>query len=88
MTQARELVFYENNKLFEKDETIFSFNVITRYHSPYHLIERGIYRFKISVAGGNFNALEKEYEMEITGKWSEKEDKMLNEGLKLKEIKL
>jgi len=26
--------------------------------------------------------------MEIIGKWSEKEDKMLNEGLKLKEIKL
>jgi hypothetical protein len=50
------------------------------------LIEQGIYRFKISVAGENFNALEKEYEMEITGKWSEKEDKMLNEGLKLKEI--
>jgi len=82
----RNSVPFENNKLFEKDETIFSFNVITRYHSSYHLIEQGIYRFKISVAGENFNALEKEYEMEITGKWSEKEDKMLNEGLKLKEI--
>jgi len=82
----RNLVPFEDNKLFREDETIFSFNVMTRYLSLYHLIEPGIYRFKISVAGENFDALEKEYEMEITGKWSENEDKMLNEGLKLKKI--
>ena len=82
----RNLVPFEYNKLFKKDETIFSFNVMTRYHSSYHLIEPGTYRFKIFVAGENFDALVKEYEMEITGKWSENEDKMLNEGLKLKEI--
>lgn len=82
----RNLVSFEDNKLFEKDETIFSFNVITRYHSSYHLIEPGTYRLKVIVAGENFKALEKEYELEVTGKWSEKEDKMLNDELKLKEI--
>ena len=48
----RNLVSFEDNKLFEKDETIFSFNVITRYHSSYHLIGPGTYRFKVLVAGG------------------------------------
>ena len=60
---------------------------MTRYHSLYHIIDPGTYRFKIFVAGENFDALEKIYELEITGEWSEKENIMLEEGLKLKEIK-
>jgi len=82
----RNLDSSENNKLFRQDKTIFAFNVMTRYHSLYHIIEPGTYRFKILVAGENFDALEKIYELEITGNWSEKEDIMLDEGLKLKEI--
>ena len=82
----RNLDSSENNKLFRQDKTIFAFNVMTRYHSLYHIIEPGTYRFKILVAGENFDALEKIYELEITGEWSEKEDIMLDEGLKLKEI--
>jgi len=83
----RHLVSFENKpKLSDEDETIFSFNLMTRYHSLYHLIVPGTYRIKVLVAGENFKSLEKEYELEITGKWSEDEDKMLNEGLKLKEI--
>jgi hypothetical protein len=76
----------EDKKQISKDETIFAFNVMTRYHSLYHIIDPGTYRFKIIVAGENFVALEKIYELEITGKWFEDEDKMLNEGLKFKEI--
>lgn len=83
----RHLVSFENKpKLPNKDETIFSFNVITKYHSLYHLVEPGTYRVKVLVAGENFRSLEKEYELEVTGKWFENEERMLSDGLKLKEI--
>ena len=83
----RNLVSFENTqKLSTADETIFSFNVITRYHSLYHLIGPGTYRVKILVAGENFDLLEREYELEITGKWFEEEERMLSDGLKIKKI--
>lgn len=72
--------------LSTKDKTIFSLNIETRYHSLHHLLEPGIYRIKILIAGENFKLFKKEYELEITGKWFEDEEIMLSEGLKLKEI--
>ena len=87
--KKRYLIPSENNlklPIEEKDETIFSFNVARRYNNLYYLVAPGIYKIKVLVAGENFKLLEKEYEFEVTGKWSEDEGIMLNKGLKLKEI--
>jgi hypothetical protein len=87
--KKRYLIPSENNSklpIEEKDETIFSFNVARRYNNLYYLVAPGVYKIKVLVAGENFKLLEKEYEFEVTGKWSEDEGIMLNKGLKLKEI--
>ena len=68
------------------DETIFSFNVARRYNNLFYLVTPGTYRVKVLVAGENFKSIKKEYEIEITGKWFEDEGRMLNYGLKSKDI--
>ena len=47
--EKRHLISSENNPklpIKEKDETIFSFNVVTRYNNLYYLIAPGTYRVK------------------------------------------
>lgn len=87
--KKRYLIPSENNSKLPiqvKDETIFSFNVARRYNNLYYLVAPGIYRIKVLVAGENFKSLKKEYEIEITGKWFEDEERMLSDGVKVKDI--
>jgi len=87
--EKRHLISSENNPklpIKEKDETIFSFNVATRYNNLYYLVAPGTYRVKVLVAGENFKLVKKEYELEVTGKWFEDEGRMLTDGVKVKDI--
>ncbi len=87
--EKRHLISSENNPklpIKPKDETIFSFNVATRYNNLYYLVAPGTYRIRVLVAGENFKPIKKEYELEITGKWFEDEGRMLSNGVKVKVI--
>ncbi|MDA8078744.1 MAG: hypothetical protein M0Z79_07360 [Nitrospiraceae bacterium] len=67
-------------------ETIFCFDVHFRSSRPYYLVAPGTYIFKITVGSSNAKSMSKFYEMTVTGKWFTDEDRMLNEGLIIKEI--
>lgn len=85
--KKRHLISSENNSKLPikvKEETIFSFNVVSRYNNLYYLVVPGIYKIKVLVAGENFKLIKKEYELEITGKWYKDEGRMLSDGVKLK----
>ncbi|GAG61482.1 unnamed protein product [marine sediment metagenome] len=87
--EKRHLIPSENNSKLPiqvKDETIFSFNVARRYNNLYYLVAPGIYKIKVLVAGENFKSIEKEYELEVTGKWYKDEERMLSDGVKVKDI--
>jgi len=89
--EKRHLIPLENNpklSIKEKEDTIFSLNIIKRYNNLYFLLSPGTYKIKVLVAGENFKLIKKEYELEITGKWFEDEARMLNEGVKLKKTQI
>jgi hypothetical protein len=70
----------------KQDETIFCFDVYFRSNILYYLIGPGIYKIKIKVGCANAKTITREYELELTGKWSDDESKMLKEGLLIKEV--
>lgn len=63
------------------DETIISFDTI---HQPYtlsHLQPPGKYHLTIMIAASNSELIEKTLEINLTGKWFDEEQRMLEEGI-------
>lgn len=74
------------NLKVENYQAIFCFDVYFRSNILYYLIGPGVYRIKIKVGCANAKTITRDYELEVTGKWSDDESKMLKEGLLIKEI--
>jgi len=68
------------------EETIFSFDINFKSNALYYLISPGIYQIEIKVGCENGITISKRYRLNIKGKWSEDEIRMLNEGFDIKEI--
>ena len=65
------------------NEAIFCFDVYFRSNILYYLVSPGTYKFKIIIGCMNAKTISKEFEITVTGKWFEDENRMLNEGLSI-----
>jgi hypothetical protein len=69
------------------NEAIFHFDVDFKSNRLYYLVVPGTYQFKITMGCENAKPVSKRYEIDVTGKWSEDETRMLNEGFAIREVR-
>lgn len=67
-------------------DAIFSFEMKFKSTIGYWQLPPGTYRFTIWVAASNARVVERHFEMEVTGYWTEDEDRMLKEGVKARKL--
>lgn len=70
-----------------ENESIYCFEVNFKSNKLNYLMPPGNYKFTITIGSENAKTIRKKYLMEVTGKWSDDELRMLNEGLKISETK-
>jgi hypothetical protein len=71
----------------QPNETIFHFDIDFKSNRLHYLVAPGTYQFKITMGCENAKAVSKRYEIQVTGKWSEDESRMLNEGFVIRDVK-
>jgi hypothetical protein len=70
----------------KKDDTVFSFDFLSKPYTMGHLIEPGIYRFTVLVAAANTGAREQTYELVLRGQWYDEPEKMFTDGIAIKRL--
>jgi hypothetical protein len=68
---------------FTKGRTILELDLEVQPNTLSHLILEGHYRFFVQVAAANAHPTEKCWDLNLTGKWFQEEDKMFSEGIKI-----
>ncbi len=76
----------EDNPKFNKNKTVFGFELEVKPNSLQHLIEPGIYRLKILIASSNTKPKPRTIELNLTGDWDDDEEKMFSKGIGIKTI--
>ncbi|MDQ3021190.1 MAG: hypothetical protein M3R36_11570 [Bacteroidota bacterium] len=73
--------------LSNQQEFLFCFDVNFKNNNQSYIIDKGKYKFSLTIGAANCSeSIKREFELEITGKWEEKENIFYNKELILSEI--
>ena len=76
----------EDDEKFDKDKTVFGFELEVKPNSLQHLIEPGVYRLKILITSSNTNPKEETIEINHIGIWYDDKDKMFSDGIGIRVV--
>lgn len=71
----------------EEGNVVLDMDLEVKPYTGSNIINSGTYRFEMTLSGQNFKEIKKTFEVNIPEYWDESEQKMLNNGLSVKEVK-
>jgi len=69
---------------FVRDQTLMSLDLEVQPNTRTHLVPPGVYRLELKIGAANAKPINRTFEMNLTGLWSDDETKMFADGIGIK----